>query len=390
MESFKDDKLAATLSALRPAPRAAFAAELDERVAAGFPRPAASSPWAKAIARVRATPPRRILLPVGGTALAALAAVTVISVGGSGGGTGTRTTASRQPPAERTGARTLRAEPRRLPKRASGSRVRHSAAEAEAASGAASSGGGSAGSAAEIEPSSSATGLIPFSYKENFDGSGHYARGSEPLVTAKHRDIERSAEMVLGTDPTEVGDDAAKVFAAVHSAGGIVLNSSVHDGSGESAARRQLRPADPQRQARRRARRLLPDRRSPLPPRGDQRHHRPDGRRQRTTAGLQRQGREPADPAGCRRKRRRARSGRSRAGDRAAPRRLAALAADDAAAPGQLLPRLAPHQDRQTPLPPPPRAAAGASATPSTTPARSSPSPPASRSSPSRSSARWR
>jgi hypothetical protein len=62
-----------------------------------------------------------------------------------------------------------------------------------------------------------------------FDRSGRYASG------APHRDVERSAEMVLGADPTEVSDDAAKVFAAVHSTGGIVLNSSVHDGSGESA-----------------------------------------------------------------------------------------------------------------------------------------------------------
>ncbi len=43
------------------------------------------------------------------------------------------------------------------------------------------------------------------------------------------------AQMVLGADPTEVSYDAAKVFAAVHTAGGIVLNSSVHDGSGEFA-----------------------------------------------------------------------------------------------------------------------------------------------------------
>ena len=43
MESSRDDKLAATLSALRPAPRPAFAAELDERAAAGFPRRSAGS-----------------------------------------------------------------------------------------------------------------------------------------------------------------------------------------------------------------------------------------------------------------------------------------------------------------------------------------------------------
>jgi hypothetical protein len=93
----------------------------------------------------------------------------------------------------------------------------------------ASSSATSAAGSAE-RPASAA--LIPMSKEAdnlNFDGSGPYASG------AAHRDVERSAQMVLGADPAEVGDDAAKVFAAVHSAGGIVLNSSVHDGSGEFA-----------------------------------------------------------------------------------------------------------------------------------------------------------
>ncbi len=38
METPRDEQLAADLRALRPTPRPEFAAELDERAAAGFPR----------------------------------------------------------------------------------------------------------------------------------------------------------------------------------------------------------------------------------------------------------------------------------------------------------------------------------------------------------------
>ena len=80
MEPFKDDRdLAAALSALRPTPRPAFAAELDERAAAGFPRRfAAASPLAGLGARLRSLRPRQVLIPAGATALAAVAAVTVV------------------------------------------------------------------------------------------------------------------------------------------------------------------------------------------------------------------------------------------------------------------------------------------------------------------------
>ena len=82
--------------------------------------------------------------------------------------------------------------------------------------------------------------------------------------------------MVLGAEPDEVAGDAAEVFDAVHAANGIVLSSSVNRRR-RGRRRRPLRAADPGRQARRRPRRLLRDRRRPLPPRGDRRHHRADG-----------------------------------------------------------------------------------------------------------------
>jgi hypothetical protein len=224
MESFRDDELAATLSALRPAPRPAFAAELDERAAAGFPRRSrGSSAPARVPALLRGISARRALLPASAALLAAFAVATVIAAVGSGGGASDELAAGTRG----SGAGQASPEERLSTHRAGAPVVRPSASAA-----------GGASSKGSAESATSASGLIPFSGKDNsrnfnsslnFDGSGPYASG------AAHRDIERSAEMVLGADPTEVGEDAAKVFAAVHTAGGIVLNSSVHDGSGEFA-----------------------------------------------------------------------------------------------------------------------------------------------------------
>lgn len=220
MKSSRDDNLAATLSALRPAPRPAFAAELDERAAAGFPRRAASgtSLLTQAVARLRNISPRRALLPACATALAAFAVATVVAVVGSGGGGASDQLAAG--PASTGGGQTTR-EGQLSTNRAEPPVVRPSASAA-----------GDASSNGSAESAASAPDLIPFSSNLNFDGSGPYIQSSAAL-NAVHRDVERSAEMVLGADPAEVGDDAAKVFAAVHNAGGIVLNSSVHDGSGE-------------------------------------------------------------------------------------------------------------------------------------------------------------
>jgi hypothetical protein len=52
-----------------------------------------------------------------------------------------------------------------------------------------------------------------------------------------HRDVERSAQIVLAADPSEVRSDAAGVFEAVHTYHGIVLRSSIRDGrAGEAGA----------------------------------------------------------------------------------------------------------------------------------------------------------
>jgi hypothetical protein len=58
---------------------------------------------------------------------------------------------------------------------------------------------------------------------------------------AGHRDVERAAEMVLGTDPADVRRAAGEVFEAVHAYDGIVLRSSIEDGNeGEARAEFEL------------------------------------------------------------------------------------------------------------------------------------------------------
>jgi hypothetical protein len=55
---------------------------------------------------------------------------------------------------------------------------------------------------------------------------------------APHREIERSAQIVLGTDPADVRKAASEVFATVHAYRGIVLNSSIRDGAAGAAGAR--------------------------------------------------------------------------------------------------------------------------------------------------------
>src|ERR1700709_2045766 len=81
MEPFKDENdLIAELRALRPRPSQEFAAGLDERAAAGFPRRSGrtDSPLRAFVARLRALPPRRLAFSAGATALATLALATAL------------------------------------------------------------------------------------------------------------------------------------------------------------------------------------------------------------------------------------------------------------------------------------------------------------------------
>src|SRR5256885_13143561 len=95
MERSSDhNDLATALAEVRPAPRDAFADELDKGVAAGFPRrsPHAGSPLAGLVSWIRGLPPKRLLFAGGATALAAIVITTAL-IASSGRGT------SESPPA---------------------------------------------------------------------------------------------------------------------------------------------------------------------------------------------------------------------------------------------------------------------------------------------------
>lgn len=203
MGPLRDDELTAALRELRPAPSAAFAATLDERAAAGFPRPA--RPGTVALARLRARlsgiEPRRLLLPAAAASLVLIVTATVVvSTGQSGPG---RTASPSPPPAIEAQA----GAPRELKEEG----FAEGAPTTPSAGGVASAAGSSSG-----------------------------ARGSGSFES-QHRDVEHSAEITLGTDPGGVDDAAGRVFEAVHAAHGIVLRSSVRDGSaGEAGAQFEL------------------------------------------------------------------------------------------------------------------------------------------------------
>lgn len=201
MEPHRDDvDLTATLGALRPTPREEFAAELDARVAAGFPEASrlADSRLSRLAGRLSAAPRRRLLAPVASGAVVAIAVATAI-LAGSGGG-----------PAPST------------PTTASG-HVAGSAVEKVAPA-----------SAPKSAVSGAAEATIPASASSSAH-SGPYASKAE------HRKVERAAQIVLGSEPGNVQSDATRVFEAVRSFDGIVLNSSVSGGgAGEAGAQFEL------------------------------------------------------------------------------------------------------------------------------------------------------
>lgn len=229
MEMRRDDfDLAAELSALRPSPSPAFTDDLDARLVAGFKRPDRSK--ASLVVRIgeklRATSPRRIVLPASGVALAAIVAATAVVA--------IDQPAQKISSAGRFGDFGQGAVPdRSAARRASGnhSGVQYSAAPPTATrklSEESSGGAAGAPASAGIELQSESA-PAPRSTSEPF------------AANASHRDIERSAEMVLGADPAAVHTDAAKVFDAVHAVDGIVLRSSIRDGGeGEAGAQFDL------------------------------------------------------------------------------------------------------------------------------------------------------
>jgi hypothetical protein len=197
--------LTSELRALRPTPRPAFAAELDERAAAGFPRDAAleDSPLAAIEQWLRALSPRRLLLSTGTAALAAVALATVVVIANEPG----NSNAPIHHPESEQQSGYLHPQPDAKPRQSKESGNLSAEVPIEESS------------AGVASPSSSAASAhVPA------ESPGPFATG------AAHRDVERSAEMVLGAAPADVAEDSAAVFDAVHSADGIVLRSSTVEG----------------------------------------------------------------------------------------------------------------------------------------------------------------
>jgi hypothetical protein len=210
MEPHRDDQLAADLRALRPTPHPEFAAELDKRAAAGFPR--RSRLPRLSFDRLRALPPKRLLIPAGGLAIVAIAAVSAVVLMNEGGSSAGENNAGSASALGFLNKLDPDSQPDHSPSHSPG-----------ATEGAASAGESSSSSTAEAEE------LIPMS--DDLGGP----------VRVRHRAVERSAELVLGATPADVGDDSAAVFEAVHAHDGIVMRSSTREGkAGVAAARFEL------------------------------------------------------------------------------------------------------------------------------------------------------
>jgi hypothetical protein len=197
------EDVAVALAEVRPIPRTDFAAELDELVAAGFPRKSRFGRLQAVVARFRELSPQRRLVASGATALAAIVIATVVI----------SNTGSDPAPIA------LEQHATRQSSGAGG--VQYSEALPQVA-------GRSVESSAGAERYERASGA-PFS-PESLS-----APATAGLGVSAHRDIERSAEIGLLADPADVADDSAQVFSAVHDARGIVLRSTTTAGRNAGA-----------------------------------------------------------------------------------------------------------------------------------------------------------
>jgi len=228
MKPFENEtEFAAALREMRPTPRPEFAAELDQRAAGGFPR---DSRRGKALAALRewlaSSTPRRLIVPAGAFAVAAVViatAVVAMTESGnpaSGGGAVTATSGGHSAGGGHPQVQLDQAVPPVTGKAATPPRSASGA-------GSAPSSGSTEASATEFQRG------VPSELPRK--PSGPYAS------QARRRDVERSADIVLGAEPAEVRADAAKVFDAVHAADGTVLSSSIRDGkAGDAGAEFEL------------------------------------------------------------------------------------------------------------------------------------------------------
>lgn len=200
MEMRRDEaELGAELRALCPVPRDGFTETLDACVAAGFPRAnrAGVGLGGRLAEMLRSISPRRLALPAIAVALTAFVAATAV-------------VAIDHP--------------------------RHSAPprnRSVAASGAAqeaSPGGHPSTQFSDPAPTGHASGAA--GARGASTGTQYSAVPESLMSSTGHRDVERDAELVLRSEPDEIGTQAKEVFVVVHSSHGIVFSSSIHDWAG--------------------------------------------------------------------------------------------------------------------------------------------------------------
>jgi hypothetical protein len=219
------EELTSELETLREKPSQEFAGRLDARAAAGFPRRgsgaikrfATADSLRQVARRAREMAPRRPLLP----ALAAVASVVVIAtavvVSTEGGGGGSSVT--NKDAVSSSGA--VKAAPEGGGRASAGGAAPQAAQQPEIGASALQAKPGDAGIAAPNIP-----GQTP-------------PPGTAPGV--RNRQIERSAELTLGTDPDQVQAVTGKVIDVVGRYRGFVLRSSVRDGTdGDAGASFEL------------------------------------------------------------------------------------------------------------------------------------------------------
>jgi hypothetical protein len=223
MEPNRDDQLIADLQALRSAPRPQFAAELDERAAAGFPRRSRLP----RLPRLGGMQPRRLLLAGG-----AVAALAIILTSGL-------IVANQSDPEPHDNLAML--EPQRQPATAPPSGPDRAAGGGNASLGKEASAEEASGVAYGAE--------VPTVGSEANSGAGVAGGGVSSVVpetepfghSIRPRAVEYSAEVVLAADPGDVGEDSSRVFEVVHAHDGIVMRSSTREGKpGQAGARFEL------------------------------------------------------------------------------------------------------------------------------------------------------
>lgn len=234
MERSSDhNDLATALAEARPAPRDAFAQELDQRVAVGFPQHSRlhGSPLAGFAAWIRGLPARRLVFAGGTTALVAIAIATVVIANRDSGVPKNPGASESQPTSGLLSQFTPFSDDdssrSAVVPRAGGPLLPGAAAPESSGRGQASNSGAA---------SSEAESGVEYTHSKPLKAGGL-------ANLSRNREIERSADISLLADPTDVSEDSTKVFAAVHDANGIVLHSTTSSGRNGGARFELLIPS---------------------------------------------------------------------------------------------------------------------------------------------------